>query len=44
MNTDENLARWIQNPQGWKPGVLMPNLGLTDEETRALVAYLRSQQ
>lgn len=44
VNTDENLARWIQNPQGWKAGVLMPNLGLTDEETRALVAYLRSQQ
>lgn len=43
-NTDENLARWIRDPQGWKQGVLMPNLGLTDQETQALVAYLRAQQ
>lgn len=43
-NTDENMARWIKDPQGWKRGVLMPNLGLTDEETQALVAYLRAQQ
>ena len=28
-NTDENLARWIQNPQAVKKGVLMPNLGVT---------------
>lgn len=41
-NTDENLARWIRDPQGVKVGVLMPNLGLTDEETTALIAYLRS--
>ena len=43
-NTDENMAKWIQDPQGWKEGVLMPNLGLTDQETQALVAYLRAQQ
>jgi cytochrome c oxidase subunit II len=43
-NTDENLAQWIQNPQGWKHGVLMPNLGIKDDEARALVAFLRSQQ
>lgn len=41
-NTDENLARWLKNPQEVKVGVLMPNLGLTDEEITALVAYLRS--
>jgi len=41
-NTDENLARWLKNPQAVKSGVLMPNLGLTDDETTALVAYLRS--
>ena len=38
-NTDENLARWIQNPQAMKKGVLMPNLGVKPEEARALVAY-----
>lgn len=43
-NTDENLAKWIQNPQAWKTGVLMPNLGVTDDEARALVAYLRANQ
>ena len=30
-NTDENLARWIQNPQAMKVGVLMPNMGVTPE-------------
>src|SRR5688572_26893729 len=43
-NTDENLARWIRDPQGIKKGVLMPNLGVTDAEARALVAYLRAHQ
>jgi len=43
-NTDENLGMWIKDPQGWKRGVLMPNLGLTDDEVRALVAYLRANQ
>ena len=44
LNTDENLAKWIQHPQAWKKGVLMPELGLTDDETHALVAYLRANQ
>lgn len=43
-NTDENLAHWIMDPQGIKKGVLMPNLGVTPEEARALVAYLRAHQ
>src|SRR4051812_14852061 len=43
-NTDENLARWIQNPQGIKKGVLMPNLGVSPPEAQALVAYLRAHQ
>jgi cytochrome c oxidase subunit II len=43
-NTDENLAKWIQNPQAWKQGALMPNLGLKDDEVKALVAYLRANQ
>lgn len=41
-NTDENLARWLHNPQAVKVGVLMPNLGLSDDEITALIAYLRS--
>jgi cytochrome c oxidase subunit 2 len=43
-NTDENLAKWIQHPQAWKEGVLMPELGLKDDEVHALVAYLRANQ
>ncbi len=43
-NTDENLARWIQNPQLMKKGVLMPNLGVTADEAKSLAAYLRAHQ
>jgi cytochrome c oxidase subunit II len=43
-NTDENLAHWIRNPQGIKKGVLMPNLGVSETEAQALVAFLRAHQ
>jgi cytochrome c oxidase subunit II len=43
-NTDENLERWIREPQAIKKGVLMPNLGVTVEESRALRAYLRAHK
>jgi cytochrome c oxidase subunit 2 len=43
-NDDANLARWIREPQSIKKGVLMPNLGVTEEEAKSLVAYLRAQQ
>jgi cytochrome c oxidase subunit 2 len=43
-NTDENLARWIRNPQGIKKGVLMPNLGVSETEAQSLVAFLRAHQ
>ena len=43
-NNDENLARWIQNPQLIKQGVLMPNLGVKPDEARSLVAFLRAHQ
>jgi cytochrome c oxidase subunit 2 len=42
-NSPENLTRWLKNPQAYKPGSLMPNLNLTDEEVAALVAYLEGQ-
>jgi cytochrome c oxidase subunit 2 len=44
QNTDENLSRWIQNPQALKKGVLMPNLGVTADEAKSLVAFLRAHQ
>ena len=43
-NSDENLARWIREPQAVKKGVLMPNLGVTVEESQALAAYLRAHK
>jgi cytochrome c oxidase subunit 2 len=44
-NTDENLARWLRNPQGVKEGSLMrlPR-PLTDDEVGTLVAYLRAHR
>jgi cytochrome c oxidase subunit 2 len=38
----KNLAIWLQNPQDVKPGSDMPNLGLSQTQTNALVAYLES--
>jgi cytochrome c oxidase subunit 2 len=43
-NTDENLARWIRNPQAIKKGILMPNLGVSETEAQALVAFLRAHR
>jgi cytochrome c oxidase subunit 2 len=43
-NTDENMARWIRDPQAIKKGVLMPSLGVTETEAQALVAFLRAHQ
>jgi len=42
LNTPENLAKWIEDPAHLKPGVLMPNLGMRDEQSKALAAYLLS--
>ena len=36
----DDLKKWIMNPPGLKPGTLMPNLGLTDDEATKIVAYL----
>ncbi len=43
-NTDENLAHWIRFPQQVKQGVLMPTLGVTEDEAKALVAFLRTHR
>ncbi|HKZ07028.1 MAG TPA: cytochrome c oxidase subunit II [Methylomirabilota bacterium] len=40
--TPENVMKWIEDPARHKPGALMPNLGLRDEQTKALAAYLLS--
>ena len=35
-----NLARWLRDPAVMKPGTVMPNLGLSEEEINELVEYL----
>jgi cytochrome c oxidase subunit II len=41
-NTPENLAHWIEDPPGRKPGALMPKLGLPPAQIADVVAYLRT--
>lgn len=41
-NNSQNLALWLKNPQAVKPENDMPNLGLSDADIQALVAYLES--
>jgi cytochrome c oxidase subunit 2 len=40
--TDENLANWLRDPEAVKIGALMPDYGLSENQIRALVAYLQS--
>jgi cytochrome c oxidase subunit 2 len=39
-NTQQNLRAWIDNPDGLKPGVLMPAMQLSHSDLEQLVAYL----
>jgi cytochrome c oxidase subunit 2 len=41
-NTPENLRRWLKNPQALKPGVLMPNYNLTDEQLTQFGEYFQT--
>ena len=41
-NTPANMARWLENPQAVKPGVLMPNFKLTPDQVKALTAYIET--
>jgi len=43
-NTPEEMAQWIAEPASVKPGSLMPDTGLSDEDIQAVVAYLQSLQ
>lgn len=36
----DDLKAWIMDPASKKPGTLMPNVGLTDDEATKIVAYL----
>jgi cytochrome c len=40
--TTENLEAWIQHPQQYAPGVLMPDMNVTPTDARDIAAYLLS--
>jgi len=40
--TEEDLARWRDNPDAMKPGAKMPVLGLFPEQIDGLIAYLET--
>jgi cytochrome c oxidase subunit II len=39
-NTPENIRKFVQNPDHFKPGVLMPPMHLSDHDLDAVTAYL----
>lgn len=39
-NSPANLMRWLKDPQAVEPNTDMPDLGLTDQQARDVVAYL----
>ncbi len=43
-NDEKNMAAWIKNAPALKPGSLMMNMNLTDQDVEALVAFLRTRR
>lgn len=39
-NTPANLEAWLRDPQKIAPGNVMPNMGINDEQSRDIAAYL----
>ena len=39
---EETLTRWISNPPAVKPGTLMPNLGLSEQQVHDIVLFLQT--
>jgi len=42
--TAEWMYQWFRNPQALRPGTMEPNRGMSDEDARALTAFLMSQK
>jgi cytochrome c2 len=42
-NTPENAIRWIEHPRSIEPGTIMPDLGVSRDQARQIVAYLYSR-
>ncbi len=41
-NTPENLRKWIQHPTQIEPRTAMPEMGVTEQDSRDISAYLYS--
>ena len=41
-NSRENMVRWIRDPKSVSPTTLMPDLGVTEQHARDMVAYFYS--
>jgi cytochrome c oxidase subunit 2 len=41
-NTPDQLRLWIRNPDAIKPGSKMPAMGLSDQDSSAVTAYLET--
>ncbi len=41
-NDEDNLRSWLRDPQVIKPGCLMPNMKLDDQQVEQISAYLRT--
>lgn len=39
-NTPDNLMQWLQNPQQIVPNNAMPNMGVSQQDSRDMAAYL----
>lgn len=39
-NTPENLMQWIQHPRQVEPHTAMPEMGVTEQDSRDIAAYL----
>ena len=39
-NTPENMVQWIRDPQAVEPNTAMPNLQVSEQSARDMVAYL----
>ena len=40
LNNQDNLIRWIRDPQSVYPETAMPNLGVSEKDARNISAYL----
>jgi cytochrome c2 len=43
-NTPANITQWIQHPRSIDPHTAMPEMGVTEQDSRDIAAYLYSQR